>query len=85
MTENRQIVLKSRPVGLPVPENFALENAPMPVAGDGEMLVRTLWMSVDPYIRGRISDRKSYAPPFQIGEPLDGYFVGRVEESKGGA
>lgn len=84
MTENRQIVLKSRPVGLPIPENFALENAPMPVAGDGEMLIRTLWMSVDPYIRGRISDRKSYAPPFQIGEPLDGYFVGRVEESKGG-
>ena len=84
MTENRQIVLKSRPVGLPTPENFALESAPMPVAGEGEMLVRTLWMSVDPYIRGRISDRKSYAPPFQIGEPLDGYFVGRVEESKGG-
>ncbi len=82
--ENRQIVLKSRPVGLPTPENFALENAPMPVAGDGEMLVRTLWMSVDPYIRGRISGRKSYAPPFGIGEPLDGYFVGRVEESKGG-
>ena len=54
MTENRQIVLKSRPVGLPTPENFALESAPMSVAGDGEMLVRTLWMSVDPYIRGRI-------------------------------
>jgi len=82
--ENRRIVLKSRPVGLPTPENFALENAPMPVAGDGEMLVRTLWMSVDPYIRGRISGRKSYVPPFAIGEPLDGYFVGRVEESKGG-
>ena len=84
MTENRRIVLKSRPVGLPTPENFALENAPVPVPGQGEMLVRTLWMSVDPYIRGRISDRKSYAPPFGIGEPLDGYFVGRVEESKGG-
>ncbi len=84
MTENRRIILKSRPAGLPTPENFALESAPMPVVGEGEMLVRTLWMSVDPYIRGRISDRKSYAPPFQIGEPLDGYFVGRVEESKSG-
>ncbi len=84
MTENRRIILKSRPAGLPTPENFALESAPMPVVGEGEMLVRTLWMSVDPYIRGRISDRKSYAPPFQIGEPLDGYFVGCVEESKSG-
>ena len=83
-SENRRIVLKSRPVGLPTAANFALETAPVPDPGDGEMLIRTLWMSVDPYIRGRISDRKSYAPPFGIDEPMDGYFVGRVEGSNGG-
>ena len=54
----------------------------MPEAGDGDVLVRNVFMSVDPYMRGRMNDAKSYAPPFQIGQPLDGRAVGRVVESR---
>jgi NADPH-dependent curcumin reductase CurA len=80
----REIHLASRPTTLPTAENFRLAEVPMPEAKLGQMLVRTVWMSVDPYMRGRMSDRPSYVPPFAIGQPLDGHFVGRVERSEGG-
>lgn len=77
----REIRLKSRPVGLPAAENFELATTPLPAPGAGEVLVRNLWMSVDPYMRGRMYDRPSYVPPFQIGEVLQGGAIGRVEQS----
>jgi NADPH-dependent curcumin reductase CurA len=77
-TANREIRLKSRPVGLPKPTDFELASAPMPEAGPGQLLVRNLWMSVDPYMRARMIDRKSYLPPYQIGQALDGHAVGEV-------
>jgi len=80
-TKMREIRLKSRPVGLPVAENFELAEVALPAPAQGEVLVRNLWMSVDPYMRGRMYDRPSYAPPFQLGEPLQGGAIGRVEQS----
>jgi len=81
---NRQICLRSRPLGMPKEENFQLVEVPIQEPGKGQLLVRNLYMSVDPYMRGRMVDRKSYAPPFQIGEPLEGGCVGRVVASNGG-
>lgn len=77
----REIRLKSRPVGLPTKENFELAEVALPDPGPNEVLVRNLWMSVDPYMRGRMYDRPSYVPPFQIGEALQGGAIGRVEKS----
>ncbi|MGO1077308.1 NADP-dependent oxidoreductase [Inquilinus sp. CA228] len=77
----REIRLKSRPEGLPGPENFELAERPLPVPQAGQLLVRTLWMSVDPYMRGRMADRPSYIPPFRLGEALEGAAIGVVEQS----
>jgi len=82
--ENKQILLASRPDGVVVPENFKLATAAMPEPGQGEMLLQTIYMSVDPYMRGRMNDVKSYVPPFQIGEPLQAGIVGKVVKSNGG-
>ena len=79
---NREIHLKSRPTGMPTAANFELVDTPMPRPGPGQFPVRNVWMSVDPYMRGRMMDRKSYVPPFQVGAPLDGGSVGQVVESK---
>ena len=79
--KSREIRLQSRPAGLPAAENFELAEVTLPEPGAGEVLVRNLWMSVDPYMRGRMYDRPSYAPPFQIGEALGGGAIGRVEQS----
>ncbi len=79
---NRRIVLASRPKGAPVAENFRLEEAAIPEPGDGEVLLRTSWLSLDPYMRGRMSDAPSYAPPVGIGEVMVGGTVSRVERSK---
>jgi len=79
---NREIHLKSRPNGMPTAANFELVERPIPRPGPGQFVVRNVWMSVDPYMRGRMMDRKSYVPPFQVGEPLDGGSVGQVIESK---
>ena len=79
--KSHEIRLKSRPAGLPAAENFELTEVTLPEPGAGEVLVRNLWMSVDPYMRGRMYDRPSYAPPFQIGEALAGGAIGRVEKS----
>lgn len=78
----RRIMLRSRPVGEPVPENFALEEVPLPRPGPGEVLARTLWLSIDPYQRGRLSDAPSYTAPVGIDEPIHGECVGEVLESR---
>src|SRR5215471_5855880 len=76
--------LMSRPQGLPTKENFALKDVDLPSVGDGMIRVRNKWLSVDPYMRGRMNDVKSYVPPFQVGEPMDGGAIGEVVESKAG-
>ena len=78
---SREIRLKNRPVGLPTPEDFDLVSAELPPPGPGEVQVRNLYMSVDPYMRGRMYDRPSYTPPFQLGKPLEGGAVGEVVAS----
>ncbi|MGQ0661194.1 NADP-dependent oxidoreductase [Sphingosinicella sp.] len=79
---NRAWHLASRPQGLPTPANFELKEAPLPDLQDGWLKVRNDWLSVDPYMRGRMNDVKSYTPPFQIGEPMSGGAVGTVVESR---
>jgi hypothetical protein len=81
MTISREICLASRPVGMPAAENFALANRELAAPGAGEVLVQNKYMSVDPYMRGRMYDRPSYVPPFQIGEALQGGAIGVVVES----
>lgn len=82
MTTTRAWVLASRPQGLPDMSNFRLEERPLPDLKEGEVRVRNRWLSVDPYMRGRMNDVKSYVPPFQLGEPMDGGAVGEVLESR---
>ncbi len=79
---NRRIVLNSRPQGAPVPENFRLETAAIPKTNSGEVLLRTVYLSLDPYMRGRMSDQPSYAPPVAIGEVMVGGAVCRVIDSQ---
>jgi NADPH-dependent curcumin reductase CurA len=83
-TVSREIRLKNRPVGLPRESDFELATVPVPTPGAGEVLVRNLYMSVDPYMRGRMLDQPSYVQPFQVGQPLDGGCVGQVVQSQGG-
>lgn len=78
---NRRIVLAKRPVGLPDESTLRLEEAPVPQAGAGQMLLRTMFLSLDPYMRGRMSDAKSYARPVQIGEVMTGQVVAEVVTS----
>jgi NADPH-dependent curcumin reductase CurA len=78
----RQIVLASRPSGWPTADNFLLTEAERPELADGQIRVRNLYMSVDPYMRGRMNDVKSYVPPFRLGEPLEGGAIGSVIESR---
>jgi NADPH-dependent curcumin reductase CurA len=85
MTQAHEIRLKSRPVGLPQPEHFELATAELPAPAAGEVQVRNLFMSVDPYMRGRMYDRPSYVPPFQIGKVLEGGAIGEVTASNGTA
>lgn len=79
---NRKILLKSRPNGLPNENNFEIAEAIVPNLKDGELLLKALYISVDPYMRGRMSDAKSYAAPFQVGEPIKGGIVAQVLESR---
>jgi len=79
---NRRIVLESRPVGAPRSDNFRLDEAPVPQPADGQLLLRTLYLSLDPYMRGRMSDAPSYAAPVGIGEPMPGGSVAHVEASQ---
>jgi NADPH-dependent curcumin reductase CurA len=78
MTTSREVRLKSRPEGLPTAANFEVATVELPPPGPGEVQVRNHFMSVDPYMRGRMYDRPSYVPPFQIGEALQGGAVGEV-------
>ncbi|WDZ84316.1 NADP-dependent oxidoreductase [Micromonospora cathayae] len=82
MSGNREIHLASRPQGWPTAENFRLVTTDVPTAADGQLVVRNLVMSVDPYMRGRMNDVKSYVPPFRLDAPLDGGAVGEVVESR---
>ncbi|HEX3468959.1 MAG TPA: NADP-dependent oxidoreductase [Candidatus Elarobacter sp.] len=75
---SREIRLASRPTGEPSDANFALATADVGPPGDGEVLVKNTLMSVEPYMRGRMNDAKSYVPPFQIGRPLEGAAIGTV-------
>ena len=82
MTETAErIVLASRPVGEPTLDNFRLEELPIPQPGPGQMLLRTLWLSLDPYMRGRMSDAPSYAKPVGIGDVMEGGTVSEVVAS----
>ena len=78
---NRRIVLNSRPIGAPSDANFRLENGTVPVASKGQVVLRTLYLSLDPYMRGRMSDEASYAAPTALGEVMGGSTVSRVEAS----
>ena len=80
--QNKQILLNSRPTGLPTTDNFRIEEADIPQLKDGEVLVRTLYLSVDPYMRSRMNDRKSYVPPFKLNEVIVGSVVGEVVEPR---
>jgi len=82
MTTTRAWHLTSRPSGLPTMENFALEETALPDLQDGWVRVENKWLSVDPYMRGRMNDVKSYVPPFALGEPMQGGAVGTVVESR---
>ena len=78
MTRSRQVHLVSRPHGWPAPENFALVEVDLPDPGPGEVLVRNTFMSVDPYMRGRMNSGPSYAPPYEVGEVMYGGALGEV-------
>ena len=82
---NRRVLLKSRPVGEPKPTDFEIADAPVPKPQDGEILVRTIWLSLDPYMRGRMNDVKSYAASVELGQPLVGGTVGEAVESRDAA
>ena len=79
---NRRIVLASRPHGAPVSDNFRLENTPVPEPREGQVLLRTAYLSLDPYMRGRMSDAESYSESVKIDEVMVGATVCRVEASR---
>ena len=79
---NRQVTLAQRPVGLPRESDFALVNGPVPEPGPGQVLLRTLYVSVDPYMRGRLRDAKSYTAPQAVGAVMEGGTVARVAGSR---
>ncbi|HYW91579.1 MAG TPA: NADP-dependent oxidoreductase [Gammaproteobacteria bacterium] len=79
--KNRRILFRTRPRGWVGEDDMELAEAPMPAPGKGELLVRNLYLSLDPYMRGMMDDRKSYATPLQPGDPMSGRIVGEVAES----
>ena len=74
--------LMNRPQGIPTAENFEMKEIALPPLADGQIRVRNRWLSVDPYMRGRMNDVKSYVPAFQLGEPMEGGAIGEVVDSK---
>ena len=81
MPTNRQITLAGRPEGFPEESDFRLVETPVPQPGPGDTLVRVAFLSVDPYMRGRMRNRASYASPTEVGEVMTGGAVGQVLES----
>src|SRR5690242_11484278 len=79
---NRQVLLKSRPTGMPAAANFEIVEAALPPLADGDVLRRTMYLSLDPYMRGRMSDAPSYAQPVAVGAVMCGHTVSRVVESR---
>jgi NADPH-dependent curcumin reductase CurA len=79
---NRRVLLKRRPTGMPVPEDFAIVDSPLPEPSEGQVLLRGIYLSLDPYMRGRISGQRSYAKPTEIGDIIEGRVVGRVMRSR---
>ena len=79
---NRQILLQRRPNGMPVPEDFAIVDRPLPEPGEGQVLLRAIYLSLDPYMRGRISGQRSYANPTELGDVIEGRVVGQVARSR---
>jgi len=82
MATNRQVVLKSYPVGEPTAANFEVKDTPVPEPADGQILARTIWLSLDPYMRGRMSERKGYADNVKPGQVMVGGTVSQVVKSK---
>ncbi len=78
----REFHLKSRPTGMPTEDDFELVESPLPKLNKGEFLVQNEWLSVDPYMRGRMNDSESYVPPFEVGKPMEGGCVGKVIETE---
>lgn len=82
-SKGKAVYLKAYPKGLPNPSQFELRDYAPPAPKDGEVLMRCVWMSVDPYMRGRMNpDIKSYIPPFSLKDPLDGGVIGQIVESR---
>jgi hypothetical protein len=79
----KQILLADRPSGKPAAETFQYAEVPVPTPEEGQVLIRTLYLSIDPYMRGRMNEGKSYVAPFQLNEPISGGVVGEVVDSKG--
>ena len=77
----KQIVLSSRPKGKPILENFETKNVELPELADKEILLEAMYFSVDPYMRGRMNDAKSYVPPFELGKPISGGVIAKVVKS----
>ena len=82
MTDRRSILLDHRPKGQPTTDNFRLETGPVPEPKEGEFLVRIIWLSLDPYMRGRMDDAKSYADPVEVGAVMTAGAVGEVMSSR---
>jgi NADPH-dependent curcumin reductase CurA len=80
--ENKRVLLASRPTGWVTEDNFRIDSVPVPKPKDGEVLVKNLWLSLDPYMRGRMNDSKSYAAKQELGEVMIGGTAGEVIESK---
>jgi NADPH-dependent curcumin reductase CurA len=81
---NRKVVLNAHPVGAPVETDFALVESPLPVPGEGELLIRTIYLSLDPYMRGRMNPGPSYAKGVEVGEVMTAQTVGQVVASNHG-
>ena len=82
VAENRQVLLQRRPIGAPSPDDFTIIDGPIPQPAAGEVLLRGIYLSLDPYMRGRLSAARSYAKPVEIGAVIEGRAVGEVLRSE---